>query len=129
MRVTHEELTDALNRARVTVRDPKGLCDLALGPGTSLQLGAQVTEAKGGVKWPDETAEWLLSSIESHRAAEGDPPVTTDPEIALMAAILHGMEQLDKDAQRRIRNWVDERFTPTRLFAPQEQPYSDECPF
>lgn len=33
-----------------------------------------------------------------------------DRELALMAAILAGMKQLDRDAQQRIRNWVDERF-------------------
>lgn len=37
-----------------------------------------------------------------------------DTELALMAAILHGMDQLDRDARQRIRNWVDERFVPGR---------------
>jgi hypothetical protein len=50
-----------------------------------------------------------------------DPDVTladiagshADAELALMAAILHGMEQLDRDARQRVRAWVDERFAAT----------------
>lgn len=124
MWVTAEELSDALNHASITVRDPRGL---VLTGASGLPPEAQVTEAKGKAKYPDEVAEGLLSRVEGNRGAalrEPEPYQVTladiagshvDTELALMAAILHGMEQLAPDARQRIRNWVDERFVPRRV--------------
>lgn len=108
MSEVREQLAKALQDGKVRVRTEIG--------------GAWIT---GYVYDGDAVAAWLLSALgEMTPTGLDDGPrdvsladiagTHVDTELALMAAILHGMEQLDRDARQRIRNWVDERFVPRR---------------
>jgi hypothetical protein len=118
--ITREQLAKALDGFMLWVVPDEGQT-------TDGTFAGKVTAARGA-------ASRLLDVIADTAEADGvvdahiccdhagtDPDVTladiagshADTELALMAAILHGMEQLDRDARQRIRNWVDERFVAT----------------
>lgn len=119
--ITRDELAALLAKTRVGIERPEmwkmgqtamlSRADAVAGMIASHAAGLRAREA------PD--SDVVDAHICCDHAGTG-PDVTladiagshADTELALMAAILHGMEQLDRDARQRIRNWVDERFVP-----------------
>ena len=100
--ISREQLVAALAKTRIKIEEPEISDSVHGGPD-----GWQPLWAKGAPMHPAEVADAVLTAL-----GVGQQP--DDPEIALMAHTLAVMRTLDHDARARFRNWVDERFVPTR---------------